>query len=382
MITWIIALSVLFQFCLGAMLPLLPAIAPEDAGIAFSAFSLMKVAFLVPAGRITDRIGHARAVTLTLVFQVAALALIALFPERPWIGRVLEGMALAQGTVSTVSLLRVACAAPGDFERAMGRLMGAGSVGFLFGPLVGYAVVAAATPRALVVLLVALTAVALTVQLALERRPASRGARRSPEERMRGGSARSAEGDAVPTRPSNGTAARFYVILGLAAAKMLSIAWQPNLAWWNTHEMAFGPLVAAATFLVMGVAFALGAWLRARVHHALVATAGILGFALLEASIRGSPWAWWPSALLMGFWFGGYLTRAIARLGWNRPEHLGRTNSTWMIMTDLPMALGPWIVWHWRAPEPGMARLGLGFALLAVASVGIAIGDRRRVETA
>jgi hypothetical protein len=381
MITWIIALSVLFQFCLGAMLPLLPAIAPEDAGIAFSAFSLMKVAFLVPAGRITDRIGHARAVTLTLVFQVAALALIACFPERPWIGRVLEGMALAQGTVSTVSLLRVACVAPGDFERAMGRLMGAGSVGFLFGPLVGYTIVATATPRALVVLLVALTSVALVVQLELERRSASRGARRSPEGRMRGGSARSAEGDRGPTRPSN-TAARLYVTLGLASAKTLGIAWQPNLAWWNTHEMAFGPLVAAATFLVMGLAFALGAWLRARVHHALVATAGILGFALLEASIRASPWAWWPSALLMGFWFGGYLTRAIALLGWNRPEHLGRTNSTWMIMTDLPMALAPWILWHWRAPEPGMARLALGFALLAVASVGSAIGDRRRDQTA
>jgi MFS family permease len=362
MVAWILVLNAIFNFCLGAMLPLLPALSPEGAGVAFSAFSLMKVAFLLPAGRLSDALGHPRAVTVTLALQVLALLVIATFPGTPWIGRIIEGMALAQGTVSTVSLLRLASPSPGAFETSMGRLMGVGSLGFLAGPLVGYGF-AASGPRALILLLLGITGAALVVQVVKMQRAQVPPSLEEPAARVR-----FAWGEVS-----------LAVVIGLAAAKAIGIGWQPNVAWWATHAIGLGPELAGITFLVMGLAFAAGAAARARRVprvSALVAASGIAGFALLEVAVRGARNLFWPAAALLGFWFGGFLTRAIALLGWNRPERLGRTNSAWMIATDLPMAVAPIIVWQWRDPVPGTWRAASGIALIAVATVGIARGER------
>jgi hypothetical protein len=364
MTLWITTLYVLSNFSLGAMLPLLPALSPDSAGWSFTAFQLMKVLFFVPAGLLGDRIGHARALTLTLGLQVAALVLVAAWPERPWIGRILEGMALAQGTVTLVSLLRIVSPGQADFGATMRKVLGIGSLGFLLGPVVGYPI-AARRPGALVLLLVALNAAAFVLQIALMQRRAERYGRGS--------------GTVEPRRGSS-AAIFVWAVVGLAAVKAVAVGWQPNLAWWNTHEMGFSSGGAALTFLVTGVAYGLGASMAARTPTLIVTTSGLVGFGLLELALRSVPVVWWPAVFLLGFWFGGYLTRAIVLLGWNDPDALGRKNAVWLALTDLPMALTPAIVWNWRAPSPGTLRLASGMGLVVISILGMLLVPRQRAR--
>jgi hypothetical protein len=231
-------------------------------------------------------------------------------------------------------------------------------LGYLAGPLVGYAV-AETNPRALLFGLVALTSIAFAAHVL-------------KMQKVRLPSVETGEATPFTWRDS----ASVPVVIALAAAKAVAIGWEPNVAWWATHTIFLGPTLAGVTFLIMGLAFALGAAFRGKRRSVIVAVVGLGGFGLLELAVRGARVAFWPAAAALGFWFGAFLTRAMGLLGWNRPERLGRANSAWMIATDLPMALAPVVVWHWRDPEPGTWRAGSGFALLLLASAAIAVGER------
>ncbi|MGK5090120.1 MFS transporter [Bdellovibrionota bacterium FG-2] len=355
---WVIILNVGLNFIYGVMLPLIPTLNVENAGFAFSAFALAKVFCLPFAGIIGDRIGHSRGLALTLILQVVALICMLVLPEFAWIGRIFEGAALAQGMVSAVSLLRIKTSDPMHFSKSISRLMSGGALGFIVGPLLGYLLLPWGSTLILLILL-GVSGVLLGAHLlrfvTLEA-PVAAAQESVPR---------------MPRMPRMNVEffdrSMLFTVLGFAAAKVLGVGLQPNLAWWANHDVGLSATLSGASFILMGVGFAVGAAKQFRGFGYLP----ILGLLFLELAIHGQPAFWWGAVPLLGYWFGCYVTTAVSKLGWNRPENIGRFNSKWMLFTDFPMALVPMLVWQWRAPEPSASRLlfELGFAVLALSGL-------------
>jgi MFS family permease len=362
MIALLVALNFYFNFCMGALLPIVPRLSPETAGWAFTVFSLFKVICLVPAGTISDRLGHGRAMALAITLQVGALVTIASIPTAPWAGRILEGAALAQGTVSTLALLRIASANVDELARRMRMLLGIGSMGFLFGPMAGYFALGSALmpPERLLSGLAVIGALAIVLQLRFVRRF-------DAVERER---------EATPHAPSG--ADTFWLGLALAMGKVLGVGWQPLLAWWANHEMGLSPGQAGASFVAIGIAFGVGATQLRRLPFAVVAGVVVAGFGLLEYAVAHASFHWWIAVVLVSAWFGDFLTRTMALLGWSDPARLGATNARWLAITDLPMALTPAIVWPIRTAPYWIPRCAIAAAALALAIGGYFVGTRVR----
>ncbi len=338
------ALSFLFNFLYGVLLPLVPHLNSENAGWAFTAFLLFKLLWFIPAGYVSDRVGHGTALTLTLLLQSLALVVIALFPNYPWFGRALEGMALAQGTLSTFALLRLLTPDAAAFRAAVSKLLGLGGLGTIAGPAVGYLLLPYG-PERVILGLAALTLGFLVLHLCYRRQ--------APATTL-----------AFAVEKKKGM---LWFALGLTAAKALAIGWEPNLAWWAQASIGLSSAVAGLSFLVLGLAFVAGS-LR---PHAWLTPLAFLGFLGLEYALEGAVWAWWPALALVGFWYGIYVTIAVSRLGWNDPEKIGRHNSLWMLGTDLPMTFVPAILWGWRGQDAVTARWALGLGLLGIASLSL-----------
>jgi MFS family permease len=363
MIALLVALNFYFNFCMGALIPIVPRLSPETAGWAFTAFSLFKVVCLLPSGKISDRLGHGRAMALAICLQVCALLTIAAVPEAPWAGRILEGAALAQGTISTLALLRMASESIEDFAKRTRTLLGVGSTGFLFGPLAGYIAIGSTSisPSRLLVGLAAIGAIAIVVQLRIAHRFQER------------------EATAAATHTPSG-ADFFSLGLALAMAKVVGVGWQPLLGWWANHEMGLSPARAGASFVAIGIAFGVGATQLRRVPFAATSVMVVVGFALLEYSVTHASAHWWIAIVLVGAWFGDFLTRTMALLGWNDPTKLGVTNARWLALTDLPMALTPAIVWPLRSAPDWSFRSTIAAVALTLALGGYFVGTRLRAR--
>jgi MFS family permease len=351
---FLFALSFLFNFLYGVLLPLVPHLNGDDAGWAFTAFLLFKLIWFIPAGYISDRIGHGAALSLTLALQSVALVVIALFPNSPWFGRALEGMALAQGTLSTFAFLRVLTPDAEAFRGSVAKLLGLGGLGMIAGPAVGYLLLPYGAVNA-VLALAALNAIFFLAQIFFFRS--------TPK--------------SLPTPESNQTSAPkgglLWFAIGLTAAKAVAVGWEPNLAWWAQDVIHLSAEVAGLSFLVLGLSFVLGSmkplvWLT---------PLAFLGFAGLEYALSGHSWAWWPALAFVGFWYGVFVTIAVGRLGWNDPEKIGRHNSIWMLGTDLPMTFVPAILWAWRGQEAAPYRWILGISLLLISSLALFYGLSR-----
>lgn len=354
MALFLLALSFLFNFIYGVLLPLVPHLNQESAGWAFTAFLLCKLLWFVPAGHVSDRIGHGAALSLTLALQSAALIVIALFPHSPWWGRALEGMALAQGTLSTFAYLRVLTPDPAAFRGAVSKLLGLGGLGMIAGPAVGYLILPFGPERAILGL-AAFNAIFFLIQViffrASPKAPPVSGTEHAPDPK----------------------GALVWFAVGLTAAKAVAVGWEPNLAWWAQDTIGLSEKTAGISFLILGLSFVAGslkpiAWLSWLVF---------LGFVGMEMALHGSTWAWWPSLALVGFWYGIYVTIAVGRLGWNDPEKIGRHNSIWMLGTDLPMTFVPAILWGWRNADSAQYRWALGAFFLVISSAAMFYGLSR-----
>lgn len=343
---FLFALSFLFNFTYGVLLPIVPHLNEDIAGWAFTAFLLCKLLWLIPAGFVNDRVGSGRALTLALIVQCIALAAVALLPHYPWVGRSLEGIALAQGTLSTFGFLRLLAPEPAVFRASVAKLLGIGGLGMIIGPFVGYALLPLGPVEAILAL-ATLNAVFLFFQCTMYRH----------------------EETVLPVHEAAPEAPRtvFWFVLGLTAAKALAVGWEPNLAWWAQSTLHLSAAVAGASFLVLGLSFILGS-LR---PHPVATIFSLLGFFGLEAALGGTAWAWWPALAALGYWYGVFVTIAVGRLGWDKPEKIGRHNSVWMLVTDLPMAFVPAILWQWRSQDEAFQRWALAGILLGTAAISL-----------
>jgi len=358
---WLVLLNVLINFIHGVLLPVIPHLNLASAGLAFTAFSLFKVLSLAPAGMLGDRIGHWRCLTLALLFQLSGLAIMYFYPLATWEARILEGLALAQGTVSTISLCRLFSPQQAKFSKMISILIGFGGLGFIAGPILGYGLLARGNDFVLGFLMACCVGF-LVLQLASHYfYPAAILVDSNIK---------------VAFSKSKNQEAKTTTMIGLSAAKAVGVGWLPNMAWWATNDVHLTPFLSGISFVLLGAGFAVGALKPVKAILPL----GLVGLLSLEISLHfGSAW-WWPALAILGFWYGSCVSLAMAHLGWNKKENIGQYNSKWMILTDLPMALTPVLLWSMKEPEFQFARVLLGVFIVLVAIGGLWRGVPRQFQ--
>ncbi|MEK7354960.1 MAG: MFS transporter [Bdellovibrionota bacterium] len=353
---WPTFLALMFNFTYGFLLPLIPRFGVESAGVAFSMFALVKLALTVPSGHLTDRLGAWRATGFALVVQALALGSIAFIPSQAWIGRGLQGFALALGQVAVISLCRTSSTNLVEFERLVARVIGIGSLGYVAGPALGFAL-AKASPQNAVFGAAVFTTLIAGIHFLV-------GAVKKPAR----------ESESAPshaTAPVSWQVALTFMI-ALGCTKALIVGMEPVFAWWASDVFEFPPLVAGLTFVVLSVAFAVATW-KPHLRTALACASGLV---LIEISLRGMTNLWWLGIGAMGYWAGVSVTTSVAKLGWNKPETIGRTNSRWLLITDFPMSVMPVVAWSFREPSDVHFRGPIEAVLLLTACVCLSRGVR------
>ena len=137
-----VAIAVALGF--GLVVPVLPlfvrsfGVSPTDAGLVVSVFSLVRLLFDVPAGRIVDRIGPAPAMAAGTGLVGVSSLLVAFAPSFEWLvvlrGAGGVGSALFSASLTAYVLARVP---PERVGSAMGTVSAAFMLGSIFGPTVG-----------------------------------------------------------------------------------------------------------------------------------------------------------------------------------------------------------------------------------------------------
>jgi MFS family permease len=338
-----------FYFSFGALLPFVPSINIETAGWAFSTYYVFKTLWYIPAGATSDKLGHYNSLVCALVFQAIAILILWRFPQWVLGARMLEGMALAQSTVSSLSALRMRTDLTSNFSKDVNRLLLAGSIGFLFGPLFGF-ILAKSHPEAFLVALLLITLLCGVIIF---------GARSSNI---------ALHGETKPWK----TETSKKLIVGLASTKCILIGWQLNMVWWVSDLFGEGSFFSGGSFVLLGVFFAVGS-IR---PSSLDLPSGFAGLLCLELSLAKVPVVWWFSLIFFGYCFGSYIADVTGRLGWNDPNNAGRKNSFWLTLSDLPSAFIPIVLWQWKSPEFAVHRIVLATSLLLFAYFSL-FGTRR-----
>ena len=367
MIRWILVLQFVSNFCFGALIPIIPVLNLESAGWAFTAFSLFKCLAFAPSGIVADRLGNRAAVGVSLLLQALAMGTLIALPGMAWLGRMEEGIGLALGTIACLGWCRELAPDPGAFARLVQSLLSVGGLGYIVGPLAGFALSARFGTGPVLWFLLIVNGTACLGQFAWGAHPGGKAVLEVVQA-------------PVPeaSHPGREGGLRWKVALG--AAKCLGLGWQPVLGWWAIQRIGLSPVASGLSFLVLGAGFSLGAKWRIRGGWIL----GALGFVCLELSLRSGPTAligfWWGAVAMLGVWFGRSVTESVGRLGWNSPESLGKLNARWLLATDLPAAFVPVVLWQFRDDAGAPWRWGLGGVLLLVSTGASVLPLKRHPE--
>ena len=336
MLYWIVFLSTLFNFTYGILLPVIPRLGLEAAGVAFSSFTLIKILCIIPCGLVADRIGHWKGLSLALLLQVSGLLIIWQMPEYVWLGRGFEGLALAMAQVAAISLCRVTEKTKEAFARAISLIMGVGSIGYILGPMTGFFLIEKGVFYPVVVA-AGITFVVLILHLTLQK---VLGVPSVTE------AAKDEESEHFFWRD------KIWFMVALGCGKALSVGMEPLFAWWTTEVFHLAPVWSGFSFVIMAVAFGVGNFFP----RVWLASVSMVCVVFLEMSLAGQGAMWWPALFAIGYWAGTIMTLSVSELGWNKPETIGRANSIWLVLTDMPMAFTPVLIWELRNPADLLGR--------------------------
>ncbi len=340
MIYWIVLCNVWINFVLGALIPITPKLNESMAGIAFSAFALMKVIIFVPSGYISDRIGHFTGFSIALIAQVLTLGLILHYPEFVWAARVCEGITLAFGTVAALSLFRIYSKDEKEFSKSISLLLGIGSTGFLIGPFFGYNINIDLALKILFAISIAFSLVHwIFYRIHLQSVLNFVSEKKAPQR------------------------ASFLLILGFALVKGLGVGTEPLFGWWATENIGLSPLFAGFTFVCGAIGFMLGN-LKPKLPMAYL---GFFGILFLEISLNGVHWLWWPAMALLGLFSGIAINICLSKLGWDKPENIGFNNSQWLAVSDIPMMMTPALMWQVRESTDTFIRFTILSGVMLIA---------------
>ena len=338
---WIVLCTVWFNFVLGALIPITPKLNEEMAGVAFSAFVFVKILVFIPAGWISDRLGHFAGFFIGLVSQAATMWLIIKAPDYVWAARSAEGISLAFGTVSGLALMRSYATSKEEFGKFVAMMMGIGSSGVLLGPFFGYNV---SVEQGLTILFIG-SVVMICVHWLLYRL------------HLRALVATQL------TESSGDNTIAWAVLIAFALVKGLGVGTEPLLGWWASKELNLPDAWAGFTFVAAAAGFMMACWKPKWMR----AWAGVPGVLMLEAALAGQHIYWWPGLVCLGLFSGTLINLSLARLGWSKFENIGVQNSKFLLLSDLPMMVLPGILWELREPQQIMLRLPLLMILLVAA---------------
>ncbi len=356
MTIWVCALNLFMNFCYGSMVVLMPQLNLEAAGLSYSAFFFFRALWYFVAGSFDRRLGSWHGITFSLVLQALALFFIFHFPEWPWIGRILEGVALAQGTVSSLTFLRERAASPKDFSTAIGLVIGLGSLGFVLGPVTAFFL-----DKAWLSLFgEGLSWTARLLGL-------SWGGCALFFDRPRPTRTNSTQNDPALAPVDQ---AFWWPILSVAAIKSVVLGFELNLAWWAGHFLGLSPLMSGASFVALSLCFAGGALLVHLFPPLSMALVGPIGYVLLEYSLMQKGFYWWAGLVAIGFWYGYSISLFYGKLGWQDSDQMGRQNALWLFLTDAPIALLPVFIWPTRDILYSPLRIEITATLLLLSVFG------------
>jgi MFS family permease len=337
----------------------------QGVQLAITIFLLVMAALMIPGGKLTDRYGRKRCLTVGLaVYGVGAL-ISAVAPGLPVLiigNSILEGVGTALLIPPVYILTTLLFTGVAARARAFGAISAMGGIGAAAGPLIGGLITSAISWRAAFVF----QAVVVAVILVLSRRYVKDPLPADPTRPFdTGGAVLSALGLVLVVMGILATDDNLWVMLGLVLAGALVLAWFFHSARAKERK-GQEPLLSTALFrngtsnlglitqnvqwlVLMGVSFVVSAYLQVvRGYNAIetgviftAATVGLLlsslaaermakrraqrslvvaGFAvtivgivvfLVMIGISKSVWAFAPGLFLIGLGIGGMLTPSV-----------------------------------------------------------------------
>jgi MFS family permease len=396
--------------------------------LAITIFLLVMAALMIPGGKLTDRYGRKRCLTVGLVVYGVGALLSAVAPGLPVLiigNSILEGIGTALLIPPVYILTTLHFTDVGSRARAFGTINGAAGIGAASGPLIGGLITSAISWRAAFVFQVLVIVVIFVLSRRYVRDPLPPDPTRPFDT---GGAILSAVGLILLVMGILAADDNLWLMAGLILAGVLFLAW--FFRWVRAKERAGRePLLATALFrnrtsnlglvtqnlqwlMLMGVSFVVSAYLQvARGYNAIqtgliftaatvglllsslaaerlakrrpqrtlvlagfiVTIAGILAFLALVA-ISPSVWAFVPGLFLIGLGVGAMLTPSVNVVQSSFAEALqgeisGLSRSVSNLGSSLGAAIAGTILVSGLTRYPDRS-YGLAMVTLAVVGVG------------
>lgn len=346
LVNWI---NFVINFTFGALIPIIPEMNKDNAGFAYGSYGFAKVLFFIPAGFIVDKYGSKKSVIITIVLEILAISAMRFLPHGEYIGRTLEGMALAIGTITLFHLFREMALNHKEYSKNVSMGVFYTGLGFLTGPMVSYLLL----KNGVDFVLSSLIAInVFTFILYLMKYNTVDFARVTLE-----------------IAQTDSRKISISLVIVITIVKFLQIGFHPLMTHWNKELFEFSFEVSGMLFITSGFGFMMGA-LRPRPWYCFAFFPGIV---LLEYSFFGHAWMYFVAMAILSFSFGGVLADVISKLGFSDLNRLGIRNSIWLLVSDISLFTGPVVLWEMRHNDPMDHKLVRISFMLFLSSVAIVL---------
>ncbi len=332
-----------FNFTFGALVPIIPLMSQDHAGVAYGSYGLAKVLFFIPAGILVDKIGGKVCILLTIILEILALAILAYLPGHAIWGRTVEGMALALGTVTLFSLYRQLSDNEEEYKSNISQIIVSTGLGFLIGPMGSYLLLANGAVFVLNCLILLNFATLIVYVFYQNQYPNESG---------------------FEIKENGSLKVSYALVAVMFITKFLQIGFHPVITHWNKVFFQFSYEVSGLVFIATGIAFMAGAVLSRRSLWFTVFP-GVIVFELSFYWNNGV--FYYLGLMIMSFWFGSIMADTVGKLGFSDLNKLGLRNSLWLLVSDISIFFGPIALWEIRGTEIDEIYLRGGFLLAATA---------------
>ncbi len=327
-------------------IPIIPLMNESQAGLAFSSYGLSKIFTYYLFGKLIDsgRIRLSLVITLFLVLLVPLFYL--LLPTLPIVGKFIEGIAFAGGTVFCFTFITIICVSKEKFEKELKKIMILSSLGSLLGPMAGYALIGADIKSASILFL------GLALLINGFGFIFSKQLKKLKENQIN-----------IEFSDSRSDKLNYNLVALVLIFKGILMGIQPCIAFWCKDVFGMSLFASGGAYLVSGLGFIIGT-LKPRFMGIIFP---VISFGLLEISFLYRSELFWIANFAISFWLGSSLVRCLLDLGWVTTDKAGKLNSSWMAISDLPLMITPALFWEVKLVSSLSVRVGLIGMFLAAA---------------
>lgn len=336
MTEFVYALNFLFNFFYGVFIPIIPLMDEETAGLAFTFYGLAKVLTYYFFGKLIDKGKVKDCLLIVLILFSFVPVFYLLFPATPIVAKAIEGIAFAGGTIFCFTFITLSTIKKEAFETKLKLIMICSSLGSLMGPVVGYLFIGyevglTSSVFLGVALMMNLSFFFFTKQLKILK----------------------SEPKTIFEEARNDKLDHNLVILVLLFKGML-VGIQPCIGFWSKTIFEFSLGLSGLAYFVSSLGFIVGT-LKPRFWGIWLPLSCLF---LLETSFYYYT-LFWPAMFLFSFWLGSSLVKCLTDLGWVTTDKAGHLNSTWLTLSDLPLAVTPFIFWELKSLGMSYGRIGV-----------------------